>query len=221
MDLETLVDEVELIIQDSSFTKPAIITRLNESQLEIAGGLPSSLGSWLTPPLPELLTIGKVNTVTDAAYVAMPDGSGDYAAFQRNLQFVASSAGVEIDIADSFTSFVETYPLLDKSGSITECCEFGNKFYYQGIPTAAEEVTIHYYRFPTDMVEDDDEPDGIPKHLHRGLLVNHVCWKIYELIEDGTEEPGANTKKYLDLFLASVYKLELFVPYENRPYISM
>ena len=221
MDLKTLVDEVTLIIQDSSFTEANIITRLNEAQLEIAGGTPSNLGSWLTPPLPGLLTIGKVDTATDAAYVAMPDGTGVYADFQRDLQFVASSDGVEIDLADSFRSFVETYPLLDKSGQITECCEFGNKFYYQGIPTTSEEVTIHYYRFPTDMADDADEPDGIPKHLHRALLVNHVCWKIYELIEDGTEEAGANTKKYLDLFLAAMYKLELFIPYENRPFISM
>lgn len=221
MNLETLISEVQLIIQDSSFSSEDITARLNEAQLEIAGGIPSVLGSWITPPLPELLTIGKVDTAIDAAYVAMPDGTGDYASFQRNLQFAASSDGIEIDIADTFRSFVEVYPLLNKSGRITECCEFGNNFYYQGIPTTSEEVTIHYYRFPADMIDDADEPDGIPKHLQRGLLVNHVCWKIYELIEDGTEDPGANTKKYLDLFLGSVYKLELFIPYENRPYISM
>jgi len=221
MQLSELVSIVQTIIQDSSFDEDDIISRLNEAQLEVAGGIQSTLGSWITPPLPGLFTIGKVDTATDAAYVDMPDGSGDYGAFQRDLQFVSSSDGVEIDLADSFISFVETYPLLDQSGRITECCEFGDKFYYQGIPSTSEEVTLHYYRFPTNMAEDTDEPDGIPKHLHRGLLVNHVCWKIYELIEDGTEDPGANTQKYLNLFLLAARKLELFIPYENRSLITM
>jgi hypothetical protein len=213
MILSDLVLTVQTNIQDSSFTEDDIIARLNEAQLEVAGGLQYTLGSWVTPPLPGLLTIDTVDTATDAAYVAMPTN------FQRNLQFVASSSGVEIDIAETFTSFVETYPLLDKIGTITECCEFGNNFYYQGIPSASEAVTIHYYKFPTDMANDNDEPDGIPKHLHRGLLVDQVCWKIFELLEDDTEEPGLNTKKYLELFLSAARKLELFIPYENRSLI--
>jgi len=210
MILLELVEAVERVIQDSSFTDSDIIARLNEAQSEVSGGVQSTLGSWLTPPLPELLTIGTINTSTEAAYIAMPDN------FQRTLQFVASSKGNEIDIAESFISFAEVYPLLDKSGAIVECCEAGKNFYYQGIPTSSAEITIHYYRFPVDMSSDADLPDGIPSHLHRGLLVNHVCWKIFELIEDGIDEAKTNTEKYMTLFFNAARILELFIPYEDR-----
>ena len=214
MILSKLITEVEEIIQDNSFSSTNITSRLNEAQLEVAGGIQSTLGSWITPPLPELLTIDTVDTATDAAYVSMPDN------FQRQLQFASSSEGTEIDIAESFISFVEVYPLLDKSGSVVECCEVGGNFYYQGIPTSSAEITIHYYKAPTDMSDDDDEPDGIPSHLHRGLLINHVCWKIFELIEDGLEEAGSNTEKYMKLFFSAVRTLELFIPYEDRTFNS-
>ena len=214
MILSKLITEVEEIIQDNSFLSTNITSRLNEAQLEVAGGIQSTLGSWITPPLSELLTIGTVDTATDAAYVSMPDN------FQRQLQFASSSEGTEIDIAESFISFVEVYPLLDKAGSVVECCEVGGNFYYQGIPTSSAEITIHYYKAPTDMSDDDDEPDGIPSHLHRGLLINHVCWKIFELIEDGLEEAGSNTEKYMKLFFSAVRTLELFIPYEDRTFNS-
>lgn len=200
---------VQRIIQDSSFDDD-IVTYLNQAQLEIAGGMQSALGDWITPPLPELLTIDTVTTSTEAAYVSMPDD------FQRTLQFAASSTGAEIDIEDSFIAFSETYPLLDQSGSITSVIEKGNNFYYQGIPSESESVTIHYYKYPTDMVDDADEPDGIPKHLQRSLLVNHACWKIFELIEDGMEGPGVNTQRYMELFYAALKTLELTIPYPNR-----
>lgn len=312
--LAELVSYVERIIQDSSFTESDIISYLNQAQLEIAGGMQSALGDWITPPLPDLLTIGTITTDADdyayttyaeikslisaddtlvftyndveisvtcsgdystlqtdidtelvsnafntndvvvswsdtnliltcnnvastdtivggiytdtdlsnettpvdtayveaAAYVSMPSN------FQRDLQFAASSNGAEIDIADSFIEFSETYPLLNQVGSITSVIEKGNNFYYQGIPSEAENVTIHYYREPDDMTDDADEPDGIPKHLQRSLLVNHACWKIFELIEDGIEGPGPNTQRYMGLFHNALKMLELSIPYNNR-----
>ena len=200
---------VQRIIQDSSFDND-IVTYLNQAQLEIAGGMQSALGDWITPPLPELLTIGTVTTSVDAAYVSMPTN------FQRVLQFAASSNGAEIDIEDSFIEFSETYPLLNQTGSITSVIERGNNFYYQRIPNEAEDVTIHYYRYPIPMDDIDDTPDGIPSHLQRSLLVNYTAWKIYELIEDGLEGPGVNTQRYMQLFMNALKILELSIPYDTR-----
>ncbi|MDY6893823.1 MAG: hypothetical protein SVO01_00170 [Thermotogota bacterium] len=210
MQLSELVTAVDEILDDASITSTRIKSRLNEAQKEIAGGVQSSLGNWITPPLPGLLTIDTITTETDAAYVTMPT------TFQRNLQLAASSNGVEIDIAESFISFSEVYPLLDNPGAVTECCEFGGNFYYQGIPTSAETITLHFYRFPVDMSDDTDTPDGIPTHLHRGLLVNHACWKFFELLEDGAEGNRPNTDKYMALFMIATKLLELTIPYENR-----
>jgi len=207
--LLNLTSFVQRILQDNAFDDD-ITTYLNQAQLEIAGGMQSALGDWLTPELPELLTIGTVTTVTDVAYVNMPTN------FQRRLQFVASASGTEISIEENFIEFTATYPLLDKAGIITSVVEKGGKFYYQGIPPVAEDVTLHYYRKPTDMSNNTDEPDGIPSQLQKELLVNHTCWKIFELIEDGLEGPGVNTQRYMDLFYRALKVLELTIPYQRR-----
>jgi hypothetical protein len=71
------------------------------------------------------------------------------------------------------------------------------------------------------MSDDADTPDGIPKHLHRGLLVNHTCWRIFELIEDGLEGDTPNTDKYFDRLQRAIKLLELFIPYEARSYNAL
>ena len=186
---------------------------LNQGVSEIAGGMQSSLGDWVTSPLPELLVIGSIDTVTDAAYVSMPSN------FQRGLQLAVRDTGAEVDIANSFIEFTETYPLLARSGIISEVVEHGRNFYYQGIPTVSETVTLHYYRKPVAMVdetEDTDTPDGIPEHLHYALLINFVGWKMNEFIEDGLEGETPNTQKYMNFFLAALKTLELSIPDYKR-----
>lgn len=159
--------------------------------------------------MPELFTIDTVSTDT-TAFVDMPID------FHRDLQFVASSTGSEIDIAHSFIEFAETYPLLNKVGKISEVVEHGKKLYYQGIPTVSEEVTLHYYRKPVDMVDDYDTPDGIPEHLQEALLINFACWKAYERLEDDKDDETKNTLKYKRFFLEAMRTLELTIPSYTR-----
>lgn len=305
---------VQRILQDSSFDDD-IVTYLNQAQTEIAGGMQSALGDWITPPLPELLTITTITTSAETAAYITYSGiktavsvddildftyndveiaitiTGDYSTlqddidaalilndfnaedllvswnsndliltcnsdeissdtlvdgsytdidtlekttstdtvyvetlsyvntptnFHRELSFASASNGAEIDIANSFISFVESSPLLNKSGTVYEIIEQGNKIYYQNIPSTSETLTIHYYRKPTEMSLDTDEPDGIPKHLQKELLINHACWKIFELIEDGIEGPGVNTQRYMELFYRALKVLELTIPYPTR-----
>jgi hypothetical protein len=127
--LEVLRDLVSTIIQDTSFTDAVIDGYINDGVTEIAHGMESSLGRVVTPPLPALFTIGTVATVTDAAYVSMPDG------FQRDLRFVARSDGIEVDIANSMIQFSMDYPLMDGSGDVVDTIEYGGNLYYQGIPS--------------------------------------------------------------------------------------
>lgn len=193
---------------------------INQGVSEIAGGMPSLLDgienplpNSLTPPLPELFTIDTLTTSIVAAYVAMPVN------FQRDLQFVSSSTGSEIDISHSFIEFAETYPLLNKSGRISEVVEHGKKLYYQGIPTVAETLTIHYYRKPVDMVADNSVPDGIPDHLHISLLVNFAAWKAYERLEENLEGQTPNTEKYKRFFMEAMRTLELSLPSYSRGFM--
>jgi hypothetical protein len=211
-----LIAKVNILVDN-----PAIVAYLggfiNQGVYEIAGGMPSLLDgidnplpNSLTPPLPELFVIGTVSTSTTAAYVNMPTN------FHRDLQFVSSSTGSEIDIAESFIEFAETYPLLNKSGKISEVIEHGRKFYYQGIPTISEAVTLHYYRKPVNMVNDADTPDGIPEHLQEALLVNFGAWKAYERLEDDKDDEMKNTLKYKRFFLEAMRTLELSIPSYSR-----
>lgn len=211
--------KVSVLVQDSSLTA-SLGDFINQGVFEIAGGMPSLLDgitdplpNSLTPPLPDLFTIDTVNTSTSVAYVNMPTN------FHRDLRFVASSTGSEIDISESFIEFAETYPLLNKSGRISEVIEHGGKFYYQGIPTSSEAVTLHYYRKPVNMVNDDDVPDGIPEHLQIPLLVNFAAWKAYEHIEDGIEGQTPSTLKFKNLFLEAMRTLELSLPAYTRGFM--
>lgn len=192
-------------------------TFINQGVSEIAGGVISLLDgandpipNIIIPPLPELFTIGTVETSLTDPFVSMPDD------FQRDLNFVSSARGSEIDIAHSFISFIETYPLLNKVGTITEVFEHGKKLYYQGIPTTEETLTLYYYRKPVAMEEYEDVPDGIPEHLQMSLLSSFACWKSYEFLEDGIEGEIPNTIKYKNSFIEAVRALEITLPYDTR-----
>lgn len=207
-----LQDRATILVQDPSRASGDIsfANLINQGVAEIAGGMQSSLGSWITPPLPKLFTIATVDTATDAAFVSMPVN------FQRGLQFAVRATGQEVQLANSFIEFTETYPLLDKSGIISEVIEHGGNVYYQGIPTVSEALTLHYYRLPVAMATDASLPDGIPLHLQIPLLVNYAAWKAYEFIEDGLEGETPNTTKFMGFFMNALRTLELSIPDYTR-----
>jgi hypothetical protein len=196
------------IIQDFSFVNSEIDKYLNRGINEIAGGVPSTLGDFITPPLPNLFKIDTVETSTLVAFVSMP------ATFQRNLQFATNSNGIEIDIYNSMIEFAEDYPLLNGSGSVEAVIEQGGNLYYQKIPTAAATLTLHFYRASVEMSAGSDTPDGIPSHLQEPLLVNYVCWKIFEI--KGIKNNDANITYHKTLFDRALRILELSVPVDAK-----
>lgn len=204
-----LIDRTNILVQDPSLTD-MLGDFINQGVDEIAGGMQSVLGSWLTPPLPLLFTIGTVATSTSAAYVDMPEE------FHRGLQMVVDSSGREISIEHSFIEFTETYPLLNKTGNISSAVEHGNKLYYQGIPVNSEILTLHFYRKPVIMVLDADIPDGIPSHLQIPLLTNYAAWKAYEFIEIDALEESTSLQKFMGAFLIALKTLELSIPDYTR-----
>ena len=206
---KALIARTNLIIQDSSLLE-VLGDFINQGVNEIAGGMQSTLGSWITPPLPELFNIDTVNTSTTLGYVDMPE------TFHRSLQLVVSENGSAIDIEHSFIDFTDTYPLLNKVGNISAVIEHGKKLYYQSIPTASEELTLHFYRKPVAMVDTTDVPDGIPEHLQMNLLPYYAAWKAFNLIEDGIEAESMNVKRYMDLFNFNLRILELSIPDYTR-----
>jgi hypothetical protein len=206
---EELRDRVDTLVDDSSI---ATLTDsfINQGVSEIAGGVHSTVSDVIMPPLPELFSIAAVTSDITLAYVDMPT------TYQRNLQLAVAARGSEIDIAHSFIDFTETYPALDKTGIISEVAEQGGKLYYQGIPSVAEEINLHFFRKPVIMSADSDEPDGIPEHLQISLLTNFAAWKAFEFIEDGIEGEMPNTLKYKTFFTDALKVLELTLPHDPR-----
>jgi len=202
--LASLKANILEIINTRMFSEEYIETKINLAISLIAGGVKSSFGDFLTPPLPQLFNIATINTATDAAYVSMP------ATFQRKLQFVANSGGSEIEIYNSMIEFAGVYPLMNGSGTISSVVEQGGNLYYQKIPTVSETLTLHFFRHPVDMTTSDDTPDGIPEHLQEPLLVNYVCKELFNISEN------SNIEKHTILFNDAVRLLEVTIPFDNR-----
>lgn len=196
-----LVSLVERAIRDPDFSASDITGYLNRAVREISGGVLMPDGG-RSLPLPGLMSSDSMTTTT-AAYTAMPT---DY---QRNLYFVTNeTTDTRVRIYDSTQEFLDYYPTLSSTGSVIGVAIFGSNFYYQGIPSTAETLTRYYYRKPVDMSASDDEPDGIPDHLHESLLVHNAAEKIYLLIEDGVDGKMVNADKHGRLWRAAMLDLD-------------
>jgi hypothetical protein len=210
-----LVDYVADIIQDTSYVDATILKYINRGLRQIAGGIfityPDRTQVF-SSPLPNLLTSDTVATSTSAAYVALPDDFG------RSLLAVSSaSTDTLVTIVESFAEFLRMYPTLDMSSSVTAVAVRGTRLYYQGIPTTSDTLTLHYYSTPTELEDDDDEPDCLPTHLHEELLVNYAAMKIYDQIEDGVVTPKTNTDNYTVRFNKAMLDLEMSIEDQQIP----
>jgi len=184
--LVDIQEEVVRIIQDKSYTSRLLRDKINQAVTDICAGVPvvgPEGDQTFSSPMPSLYTIGTVTTSTSLAYVSLPSN------YQREVAFVASSGGYEITLYNHFQTLVRSFPLLDMSGSVVACAVKGDTLYYQGIPSTAATLTVHYHAAPTDMDADADEPEGIPARFHRTLIVYKVCLEIFkEKYEEDMEQ---------------------------------
>jgi hypothetical protein len=210
MNLDELVERVTDIVQDDDFDEDVIITYLNRGMLEIAGGIRRPDSSVLTQPLPLLFTIGTVATTTTFKAI-LP------ATYQRDVVFAIDSLGRELSIYDSFIEFSQTYGLMTAAGSLNAVAVKGRDLYYQNIPAVSELITIHYHRYPVDMVAGTDTPDGLPSNYH-DILVDYACREIYTLEEDGIDGNNFNTMKYEKRFQRVLDALEASIAAEAAPF---
>ena len=107
---------------------------------------------------------------------------------------------------------------LTETGSVTSVCVRGKKFYYQGIPTDSEDITIMYYKIPTTMSATSDEPEGIPDHLQNRLIKHYVCKEIFgEGLEDGDTSKGSGVQYHTNKFYDAMVDLVDFVGIDAEP----
>ena len=176
-----LIVEVTRIIQDSSYSDAVQLTFLNQAMQDIAGD-PRVF-------LPGLETQDDVSTSTSVSYVALPS---DY---QKNLFYCYNTTRYRKEkIYGSLEDLQRQFSKLDQAGSIVGVAIRGSNLHYQRIPSSSETLQLHYYRPPVDMDDDDDEPDGLPAHLAKLLLVHHACAAIFSEIEQDMKGAKINTQ---------------------------
>jgi hypothetical protein len=216
--LSYLVSEIDRVLDDPAYTEMDLVSKINNAVTNISAGILLPDGS-ISPPLPDLYTTGSVSTSTTNPYVSLPV---DY---QRSVIMIYDSTGIKINppIGGNYYSYSLflrqiTDLSLAESGSVTKLAIKGSRLYYQGIPTVAETLGLHYYKKPTDMVADDDEPEGIPSHLHERLIVHYVLKEIMgSKIEDGQDNTGIGTKYHTGKFNEAMIELVQFIGIDEGP----
>lgn len=205
--------QLNTAIRDTTHDKSIsdIPDRINEAVAMISGGVRMPDGR-ISKPLPELYEISTVETTVNS-YVDLPD------TYQRKVVMVIDSSGDEILPVNggdlyAFKLFLNSISEKDLSetGSIYRACVKGKRLYYQGIPSDAETLTLHFYRLPVEMEDDDDTPDGLPTHLSKRLIVHYVCAQIYgEMIEAGEDSPNMGHNYHLEKFYTAMTDLIDFI----------
>lgn len=209
MNLRELTTFIESVIQDSSYDS-LIPTIINEAVLKIASGDKLPGKHELSPPLPDLYTVDTIDTTLLSGVADLPTN------FNRDVIQVLNSDSEEIPIDPSVRKFLHRYP--DQGGgSVFKCAVQGKRLLYRDIPTAAETLTIHYYKKPDTLAASTNEPDCIPVHLHRKLIVGYVCKEIFNEIEDGIEDPKTNTRHYETIYQTGLMELELAIDADDDP----
>lgn len=216
--LETLRQQIKKIVVDPEYHVDSDLNDLiNQQVLKIASGIRMPDGS-VSPPLPDLYTSSTVATTT-AQYVDMP------ATFHKrrgSLVRVADTNGYQIlppdgGDYDSFQLFLNRTTFTE-AGTVYLCALKGSKLYYQGVPSAAQTLTVHFYRKPVDMAAATDEPDGIPEHLAIPLIKHGVCKEIFgEGIEDGEDNQGRGAAYHTNKFYEAMADLIEYVGYDLQP----
>jgi len=193
-----LITEVTRIIQDTSYSDATQLSFINQAVQDIAGD-PRVL-------LPDLETSDDVDTSTDDSYVSLPS---DY---QKNLtDCYNTDKYCHHKIYGSLETLQRDFYHLDQNGYIVGVAVSGSNLHYQRIPSSSETLTLHYYRVPTDMSDDDDEPDGLPAHLAKPLIVHHACAAIFSEIEQDLQGQKVNTQYHEGKFNEYLSKLIGFI----------
>jgi len=204
--LSDLIDEVINIVTDPSLGEQRIINLINEGYERVAARV--------TDPLPDLEKLDTVRTDTSLAYVNLPP---DY---HRNLEVAYDqSQRQNLRVLGSLQLLSAEYPGLDHTGNI-DCVAVmaDSRLYYQGIPSTAHTLTLHYFKKPTVMVRDMQEPLALPSGLHRRLLVNYACKEIFSRTEDGMDGQKTNTNYHSNEYEKAFIELEkIVVPRSTSP----
>jgi hypothetical protein len=180
------------LVRDSSY-EGGVLEFINDGIEFIAGN--KNLGT--------LETSGTVTCSTDSDNVDLPD---DY---MRNVYHVSDGdnlIGTPQHYHD-FARFLRYHQDLTSEGSVFDVCVKGNSLYYASREDI--DLTVRYFKKPTELTKRSDTPSCIPSQLHR-LLVYYCAWQIFDEIEDGIDDPKTNMHAYESKFFGMLPEIDQY-----------
>lgn len=194
-----IVDAINKIVDDTSYTPAFIIDKMNVGFREIAGRI----------LLRDLETVGSLTSAAGVNHQSLP------ADYHRNLSRWAYSTtqSKRLYIYKSMSKLFMQFQTLDEAGAIIGLARNGADIFYQKVPAAEEAFKIIYFAYPATAAADGDFPVGLPEHLIVPLMTSFVSWKIYEQLEDGIEAEKVNTAYWLTIFNKTLDDLRVYLGY--------
>jgi len=116
-------------------------------------------------------------------YVSLPsDFYTDRQGNDRTVKVTSLGSSGRLIKKPNMYDFDNRYCVTLDVGQAERYCIIAGKMYLDKCPTSSDQFTITYYRKPTAMSSDSEEPEGIPSHLHRSYCVGWVIYKLFSTV---------------------------------------
>jgi hypothetical protein len=188
-----IIDRVADIVQD--FSEETILDYINMGIGVIS----------MTVNLPALKSTAQITTTNSTNSAALP------ADYQRNMYWVGSQKqktriGSRIGDYHNLDTFLEMFPFLGQTGTITNVCVDGTTLLYHAQDN--DVLTIKYYKNPTVITSPETQITSIPQHFVLPILTAFCCKELFAMIEDGMEGAKTNTTYWDSMFNAAIMALQ-------------
>ena len=157
---------------------------------------------------PSLERSSIVTTVTDENNISMP------ADFFKGMWRCDDDEKKSIKIYLTLDDLLEAFSgQVDDDNDVKGVCAVGNTFYYQGIPSTVEDLTLYYQTQPSVVVKgNDSDIDFMPDYLQIDVLSNHMAYQAW--LDMGSVE-GMTLRK--GLYEQGLLELAKQNDYASRP----
>ncbi len=204
MNTVEILNQVETLLKDASYTREQLLQSVNKGLLEVAWSV----------YLPKLQAKDTVTATAGSLSEALPDDfhHGLYRA--RNI-----TKGRTCTVFYNRLSMEDWYDGGGQEGDVEAVVdEGGDTLHFRLSPPEDQTLELQYYTRPTALADEaSSTPSCLPEAFHHKILVNFAAWDIYSQLEDDIEEPRRNTKFYQSEYLAGVSGLKAALPDTSRP----
>ena len=131
-------------------------------------------------------------------YIALPDNYNHDLYLVKNI----SNNNKEVNIRPNIQVLERLFPGEPVPGYITDVAATESRLYFAPAlcetETEDQELKIYYYISVDEygIGDVDEEPEWIPKDLHKGLIVDFVLKELWSLEDDGIDGQKYNTVFY-------------------------